>query len=511
MSHFSITARPPRQAPRPVKIVSEADTLATVLEDAAHFPGGHATGLAVPTTEGDVANVLTSGHAILPVGAQSSLTGGATPMGEVVLSTSRLNQILDIGRDYARVQAGVTLVELEAALDRESRYYPPAPTHAGACIGGTVATNAAGAGTFKYGTTRDWVSALTVVLATGHVLDVERGAVRAHADGYFEVVLPERTVRVPVPHYRMPEVPKVSAGYFARPDMDLIDLFIGSEGTLGVITEVTLRIAPSPPALCLAFVPFADRAAALAFVRRLREAARSTWRTQDPGGIDVAAIEQVDRRCLALLHEDGVDAKTGVAFPDDTAIALLVTLELPPESTSAQAFDEIGRARDGDAPDTPLVRFCRAIDEAGVFDAVAISVPGDRARAEQLLAVREAVPTAVNERVGRAKQHIDARIEKTAGDMIVPFDRMEGPARPVRRRVQSTRARRGRMGTHLRRQRAPKRHSKVVSGRRVRQGGAADDWPRGHSARRLTARRARCRAQRHQAAVIAGAVRIGRD
>ena len=104
-------------------------------------------------------------------------------------------------------------------------------------------------------------------------------------------------------------------------------------------------------------------------------------------------------------------------------MALLVTLELPPAIGAAQAFEEIGRARDANAPDTPLVRFCRALDEAGVLDRVEIAVPGDAAREHQLLALREAVPAGVNARVGRAKQH-DARIAKTAADMIVPFERI---------------------------------------------------------------------------------------
>ena len=100
--------------------------------------------------------------------------------------------------------------------------------------------------------------------------------------------------------------------------MDLIDLFIGSEGTLGVITEVTLRVLPARPAMCLAFVPFDDRPAALAFVTRLRDAARETWRTRDPRGIDVSAIEHMDARCLALLREDGADRANGVAIPPRT-------------------------------------------------------------------------------------------------------------------------------------------------------------------------------------------------
>jgi D-lactate dehydrogenase (cytochrome) len=245
----------------------------------------------------------------------------------------------------------------------------------------------------------------------------------AHADGYFEIVLSARTVRVPVPRYRMPDVPKSSAGYFAAPGMDLLDLFIGSEGTLGVIAEVTLRVLPVRPRLCLAFVPFDDRAAALALVTRLRDAARDTWRTRDPRGMDVSAIEHMDARCLALLREDGADRANGVTIPDGSVIALLITLELPPETDAARAFDEIGRAREPGAPDTPLVRLCRTLDQAGALDRVEIAVPGDRARQQQLLALREAVPAGVNARVGRAKT-LDARIAKTAADMIVPFDRL---------------------------------------------------------------------------------------
>src|SRR4029077_7063156 len=110
-----------------------------------------------------------------------------------------------------------------------------------------------------------------VVLPCGAVLDVERGTTHAHADGYFELSVGGRTVRIDVPRYQMPALPKLSAGYFASPEMDLIDLFIGSEGTLGIITAVTLRVLPVRPAACLVFVSFSDRADALSVVRRLRE------------------------------------------------------------------------------------------------------------------------------------------------------------------------------------------------------------------------------------------------
>ena len=233
------------------------------------------------------------------------------------------------------------------------------------------------------------------------------------------------TVRIDVPRYRMPQVPKLSAGYFAEPSMDLIDLFIGSEGTLGIITAVTLRVLAMRPAFCLAFVPFGDRGRALAFVDRLRRTASTTWRTGDPRGVDVAAIEHMDQRCLALIREDGLDRANSVTFPASARMALLVTLELPAGTSAEQAFDEIGGSLDSGAPDTPLVRFCRMLAEADAFDLVDIAVPGNRARAAQLLAVREGVAAAVNRRVGSAKR-LDPGIEKTAADMIVPFDRLGG-------------------------------------------------------------------------------------
>jgi D-lactate dehydrogenase (cytochrome) len=406
-----------------VHINRDPDVLAAFLEDAAHFPGGHADGITAPTSEAEVVNAIRAARAVLPIGAQSSLTGGATPMGEMLLSTARLSRIIAIGDDWVRAEAGVTLVDLDRALARAGKSYPPTPTFTGAFVGGIAATNAAGAATFKYGTTREWVRAITVVLPEGDVLEIERGQLRAHA-GELDIPLRGRTVRVPIPRYRMPSVAKTSAGYYAAPDMDAVDLFIGSEGTLGVITSVTLRTLPVRPARCVAFVPFGDRGVALAFVRRLREESAATWRSRDPHGLDVCAIEQMDGRSIALLREDGVDHLQHIAIPPKAQVALLVTLELPSETTPEQAYDEIGRAREGADSESGLIRFCRALDEAGVLDEVEIAVPGDEARAAQLLAAREAVPAAVNARVGRAKQTIDRRIAKTAADMIVPFDKL---------------------------------------------------------------------------------------
>ena len=274
------------------------------------------------------------------------------------------------------------------------------------------------AATFKYGSTREWVDALTVVLANGEVLDIDRGACVAQGHE-FVIHCDAGPLRVPVPRYAMPEVVKRSAGYFAAPGMDLVDLFIGSEGTLGVVTRVVFGLLFPAPAMALALVMCPSEAGALRLASELRTESQDTWRKRDGHGIDVAAIEHVDARSLALLDQ----ASVNVPIPPGTAVALLIQLELPPGTDAQAAYEQIAAAGSPGAADAPLVRFCHLVKRHGLMDATELAAPGDERRAAELLAFREAVPTAVNRLVGAAKRTIDSRIEKTAADMVVPFDR----------------------------------------------------------------------------------------
>ena len=403
----TIRARLPRGSGT-VRIEADPAIVEAYTHDAAHFPGGHADGVARPATEAEVAAVLTSHGPILIAGAQSSLTGGATPHGGVVISTQKLTGIERVGADHVRVGAGVPLAAMQDALDTFGAWFPPVPTFMGAFAGGVVATNAAGAATFRYGATRAWVDALTCVMTCGCVLDIERGRTFASPD--FEIVCEHGTRRVTPGDYAMPQVPKVSAGYFSAPGMDLIDLFIGSEGTLAVITEVTFRLLPVKPQQALALLTLADEAEALRLVAELRELP------------NVAAIEHLDRRCIQIVREDGEDAKNDIALPDDSVIALIVQLEVPAGTSDADALDQIAGALDDDAPQTDLVRFTRLLDRYDVLERAELAMPANVRRAKQILAVREAAPVGVNRRVGDAKRQ-DPRISKTAADMIVPFER----------------------------------------------------------------------------------------
>jgi D-lactate dehydrogenase (cytochrome) len=384
----------------PARIERDPDILQAFLTDAAHVTGGAADGVAFPADAAEVSALVAGARRVLPVGAQSSLTGGATPRGDLVLSTRGLTTLTDAGPGLVRAGAGVPLADLQRALAGDGLYFPPVPTFHGAFVGGVVATNAAGAATFKYGATRPWVEALTVVLADGSIHALRRGEMVASPDGV--LALPGGGPRVPVPAYTMPTVAKLSAGYFAAPGMDLIDLFIGAEGTLGVIVDATLRVV-ARPAIALALVPCRDDAQAVALTGALRNDARAAWRGDGP--LDVAGVELMDTRSLALVGDDAF-AQAGTMRPAAGTTLLLLHLELP------------------DDADAALARLVDVLDSAGIDADPALALPGDDAAAARLLGLREAVPAAVNARVAAAQATTDAAIQKTAGDMVVPFERL---------------------------------------------------------------------------------------
>jgi D-lactate dehydrogenase (cytochrome) len=397
-----IRARAPREAASP-HIYDDADTVSSFLSDAAHVGGGFAAGVAFPRTEAEVSALVARARRVLPVGAQSSLTGGATPRGDLVICTRALQTIAAPSAGGVRVGAGVPIMTLQHHLAAERLFYPPAPTFEGAFVGGTIATNAAGPCTFKYGSTRPWVAGISVVLADGDVLDIERGQATASPAGSIEI---ERSsgevVSVPLPSYVMPDVEKLSAGYFGRSESaDLIDLFIGSEGTLGVIVEATLRVATRRDR-CVALVECRDDTEAVVVTRALRRDAAAAWARR--GALDVAAVEYIDARALAVVADEAF-VRAGVPRPDGGAALLVVQIEIDGEDDAA------------------LAALDRVLNECGVRTSPRLAMAGDERGARQLIELREAVPAAVNAFVGAART-AHPRIEKTAGDMIVPFERV---------------------------------------------------------------------------------------
>ena len=399
--------------PRPIPPLTDRTALERVLHDAAHVSGGYATALAQPADLAEVVGVVQTSSTVLAIGSQSSLTGGATPRGETVVELRGLQGIervgaerWRVGAERWRVGAGLTLDEIQVHLARHDAFYPPVPAYAGAQIGGAASTNAAGPATFKYGSTRQWIDGLTVVLADGSVLELERGQCRAHADGHFEIVRPDgSTALVPVPSYPLPAVAKLSAGYYAAPGMDLIDLFIGSEGTLGVITEVVLKAVTPAPRTTATLICLTHEPDALALAAVLRNEGQTAWR--GGGAIDVCAIEFLDGASLDLIREDGADRAAGLPLPDHARAALIVQRE---SLTSTDAAAD--------------ARWRSLLAEAAATVSAEAALPDDPVEFAQIMGLRAAVPLAVNARIGRAQRTSHEGISKVAADMIVPFEHL---------------------------------------------------------------------------------------
>ena len=212
------------------RLVIDPDVLAAISHDDAEWaPVGRAVAGVRARTEAEVRHVVRTcaefRAPVVPRGAGTGLSGGANAAdGSVVLDLSRMDQVLEIDRDNMTcvVQPGVVNNDLKAAVATRGLWYPPDPASAPwSTIGGNVATNAGGLCCLKYGVTRDYVLGLRVV--TGAVPGTADGAAVGYGDA---VRLGRRTS-------------KGVAG------LDLTGLFVGSEGTLGVVTEVTLRLRPA--------------------------------------------------------------------------------------------------------------------------------------------------------------------------------------------------------------------------------------------------------------------------
>jgi D-lactate dehydrogenase (cytochrome) len=296
---------------------TQPDEIQDYLSDASYVKGGHAGRVVFPESAEDVAQVLAEANQtktqVTISGAGTGTVAGRVPFGGIVIATDKLNCIQSIahekGGGRAVAEAGVRLIDLQRAVDAEGLLYPPDPTERSCFLGGNIATNASGARTFKYGPTRNYVERLKIALATGDLLDLRRGDSFAH-DRLIRLPLTSgKTIEAQLPSYEMPHVRKHASGYYIKPGMDLIDLFIGSEGTLGVIIEAGLKLIPKPEGLLSGVVFFDDENNLLAFVAEARERSLTT-RSSSPRvgdgnrkGLDARALEYFDNQSLDFLRE----------------------------------------------------------------------------------------------------------------------------------------------------------------------------------------------------------------
>jgi FAD/FMN-containing dehydrogenase len=263
--------------------------------DASGFEGS-AEKLLVPESEQQLVEILADAARtktpVTVVGSRTGLTGSCVPQGGWAISMEKFRK-LEIEDGFARVGAAVTLLELRDAAAKTGQFYAPDPTEITASIGGSIATNASGSRSFRFGSTRRHLRALKVALLDGTVRWFRRG----------------ETIDFEVPVLPNPATTKNTAGYRLSAGMDWVDLFCGSEGTLGVTLEAEVALLSIPQHLLSGVVFFASDDDALDAVAK--------WRSIP----ELRMLEYADRPSLDLIRPKYPD------IPRAAQAALLIEAE----------------------------------------------------------------------------------------------------------------------------------------------------------------------------------------
>lgn len=332
-------------------------------EDYAHdempIYGSHMPDLVcLPATTEEVAAIMKlCNDNTIPVtvrGAGTGLAGGSTPVaGGVILCTMRMDQILeyDTSNFFVRIQPGVRLCDLAEDALKHDLMYPPDPGEKTGSVGGNVSTNAGGMRAVKYGTTRDYVLAMTVVLPNGEIMNLGR------------------------------PVTKTSTGY------SLLHLMVGSEGTLGVITELTMKLVPNPQEDISFILPFEHIEAAIGAVPKIKQA-----------GMDPQSIEFMERDIV----DSSANATGNHVIPtevngQEAGAYILVTL-------SGNDQDEIFQRAE---------TLAEIADAEGAYDTLVVDDPSQKA---QVWEARSAFLTVIEE---------DTELLDEM-DVVVPVDQIPG-------------------------------------------------------------------------------------
>ena len=275
-------------------VKKHSDEILSYLEDASNFREGKIEKVFIPENENDVIEVLhhcTSNKIPLTVaGGGTGTVGGKIPKEGVLISMEKFDKIKKINTEEktAILESGVIISNFLAEIENNNLFYPPFPTERSAFIGGNIATNASGEYSYRFGPTRKYVKKIRMILTTGEILKVERGK-------NFEKggIIYFGKIKVPLPSYRTPQI-KCSAGYYCLPEMDAIDLIIGSEGTLGIITEAEVSLIDKLPDkfIMIMFLPSDEKLLKLIqLIKRSEE-------------LKVYSLEYFDPNSLEFLKKD---------------------------------------------------------------------------------------------------------------------------------------------------------------------------------------------------------------
>jgi len=321
---------------------------------------------------------LSSGH--------TGTTGGCVPLEGAVISLENLNKIIDINQEKQTVhlQAGVTIENLEKGANKPNLTLRASPTESLAFIGGAIATSASGVRGFGYGSIRKYVKGLEVILTTGEVINIKRGEITSKGR-CFDFEQRERSFKFTIPSYRLPEI-KSQAGYYVKDNMDLIDLFIGSEGTLGVIVSCELKLQKIPFTIFDGLIFFPQEANALKFTEEIKILKRG-------GKLKPASLEFFDKNSLELLKDE-------YSFIPGSEAAVYFEQEVEDEAS----FEPL------------LLKWQELIEKnkASLDESILADTPGERKR---VFDFRHKLPQIINEFL-RGNNQV-----KAAGDIAVPDDK----------------------------------------------------------------------------------------
>jgi glycolate oxidase len=349
------------------RVVTDPEVCAAYAADASglsHVPEA----VARPESEAEVADLIrlcaAHGVPLTPQGLRSSMTGAAVAEQGIVLSLERMNRPaeIDAARRLAVVEPGLVTAEFKRQVRAAGLFYPVDPTSEEECtLGGTVACNASGSRTYRYGPTRRYVRALRVVMADGSVQIVRRVGANKNATGYYGLQNP-------------------------------LDLWIGSEGTLGVVTQITLDLLPLPPGFFGAMAFFRDRSSAVSFILAADAASRA-------GGLQPRCLEFFDRSSLELIRPEA----GGLHIPEGAAAAVFFEEEVTPEGTI-----EV------------MERWWGAIESADGLADDTLVAQSENEQAE-LRRLRHALPAGMNERGAKA---VLQGGRKVSTDFAVPLENL---------------------------------------------------------------------------------------
>ncbi|MHA1417382.1 MAG: FAD-binding oxidoreductase [Candidatus Heimdallarchaeaceae archaeon] len=357
---------------------------ADYIVDESKIAGGSADWLFFPKKESEVVTIIKKmREEKIPItisGGRTGIVGSAVPYGGAVISTDKMTDVLGLGYDeevgkyFVRIQPGMSMKDLDDVIrykeftedhnldsnnnlvqtfkqDSDAYLFPVDPTEMTAAVGGSIAANASGARSYKYGAMRPWVRHLRVVLDSGEILDLTRGEYKAE-DGIFVFKKSGEEIEVKLPSYKMPNA-KNAAGFFAAPDMDLVDLFIGNEGIIGMITEVDLWIIKKPMGLPNVMF-FTSEDDSILFVEKLREDPDLNVEYMeffDENSFELLKSKQKTSPALANLATIPSDAKTAIFFEilysEDTLEDIIMKLdEIAMDCNSSidscwSAFDDV--------------------------------------------------------------------------------------------------------------------------------------------------------------------------